>query len=337
MPSGTGPAEAIRHAARVAEVYHRASEELVAVIARRLRIGLDASRHRDQQRELQRLRRDAERVVARAIAAAPSTVAAVVEDAYLAGHRSKGPVNQRAVNALARATLGELDRAGPAMLRWADDVYRQVTAQTVQLAVAGVLTPQEATARAMDQYAAWGVTGFVDRTGAVWRVDSYAEMATRTGIQRAHLAGTVDRLQQGGRDLVVVSASPAGCPICRPHEGQVYSLSGSSTEFPPLDAADGLFHPNCTHSVSAYTRGLTDPPATPLSAPELYRARQRQRLLERRVRESKRRVAAADELADANRLASQRALLARRQADLGAHLKGNPLPKSYVAKLRTRV
>jgi len=66
--------------------------------------------------------------------------------------------------------------------------------------------------------------------------------------------------------------------------------------YPTLAEAQGsgLFHPSCTHSVSAYIPGLTErPKRAQLANPGGYEIRQQQRYNERMIRKWKRREAAA--------------------------------------------
>lgn len=340
------PGQAIESAKRIADIYGAATAELVRIVARRANAGIAEPRlatTRAQLSELVKLRREAEALVARVQTAGPREATRLVQQAYTGGLRAVPgamvAVNQRTVAALASEAVGALRPVGPQMLRWADDVYRAVAAETAALSATGALTRREATARALDRYAAMGVTGFTDRAGGTWRIESYAEMSTRTATTRAHLAGKVDRLTGQGRDLVVVSDSPDECELCRPWESQVLSLSGTDPERPALATATsgGLFHPNCTHTVDAYTPGLTRLPEARAN-PEGYAARQRQRTLERRIRESKRRVAAAEEFGPGPVLDAQRRLLARRQEALARHLAATGRRhKAVTSAFRTRI
>lgn len=80
-----------------------------------------------------------------------------------------------------------------------------------------------------------------------WKVDTYAEMVTRTKLMEASTQAVVDTADAVGADLVQVSVHNTQCAICAPFEGKIFSLSGSDPDFP---AADELspFHPNCQHS-----------------------------------------------------------------------------------------
>jgi len=101
-------------------------------------------------------------------------------------------------------------------------------------------------------------------------------------------------MQQNGRDLVYVSNHAEECPLCRPWEGRVLSISGGSSKYPSVsDArANGLFHANCRHSLNAYISGLSEIPKDTRDASG-YKLRQEQRYNERNVRKWKRRKAAA--------------------------------------------
>ncbi|WP_229880214.1 phage minor capsid protein, partial [Streptomyces echinoruber] len=148
-------------------------------------------------------------------------------------------------------------------------------------------------------------------------------------------------LTEHGVDLVVVSDAPRECPLCRPWEGRVLTISGppgartveiehaiEDGRMVPVRVAGsldearaaGLQHPNCRHSVSAYTPGITRVEAA-TSDPDGYRAGQRQREIERHVRKWKRREAAAL-TPEAQRAA--RAKVRAWQAAMRDHLADHP-------------
>jgi len=107
----------------------------------------------------------------------------------------------------------------------------------------------------VDRWARQGVTGFVDRAGRNWEIESYAEMTTRTAGGRAMMEGSIDQYQSEGRNFVIVSDSPEECKQCRPFEGKGLSLDGSGigTKVGGILIVDtlrgatskGLFHANC--------------------------------------------------------------------------------------------
>lgn len=205
------------------------------------------------------------------------------------------------------------------------DAYQRVVARASGNVLLGTITRRQAAQRAMDQFAQRGITGFVDRAGRSWDMASYAEMAVRSVTARAAIEGHVDALAEISVGLVIVSDAPLECPLCRPWEGEVLTLSGKSgpqtvqvehvtPERPrrgmlrrrgPAPAVvvhvagslveargKGLFHPNCRHSLAAYLPGVTTRPPHHPTPGTRYEDTQRQREIERHIRAWKRRAAA---------------------------------------------
>lgn len=327
------PEQALALTKTLVDIYADATARLLELIARSLAKGMDRPRWAEERlAETLRLRRNAQRIVDAMQRHGTQQVLEVLEDAYRGGRLTPlaqpgmTAVSQRSVAALAADTNRLLTNTGPRVLRWTEDVYRQTIADTIGSTVVGADTRAQAAARALDRFATQGVTGLTDATGRRWRLESYVEMATRTAAGQAHLEGTLDRYEETGVELVIVSDSPEECPACRPFEGKILSLT-PLPQTPALPAgfvyagthadarAAGLHHPNCTHRITRFTPGLTDPMEA-TENPDGYLLRQRQRELERRVRESKRRVAALEPLGPIDDLRRQKALLARRRADL---------------------
>lgn len=185
-------------------------------------------------------------------------------------------------------------------------VYREAVAAGAVEVVGGAVTRRQGAQVVLDQLARDGVRGFVDRSGRRWALTSYAEMAVRTAVGQAAVDGHVAVLRQAGLDLVLVSDVPRECPLCRPYEGKVLTLSGTAGRVLAPSAVDGgqvvvrvaasldearragFQHPNCRHRLGAYLPGATIRPKGTEEAAG-YRASQRQRAMERRVREWKRR------------------------------------------------
>lgn len=141
--------------------------------------------------------------------------------------------------------------------------YQQAVAAGATEVLGGGSTRLAASQRVLDGLLADGIRGFTDRRGRRWSLDTYIEMAVRSTTGQAAVAGHVAQLQAVGVDLVVVSDSPRECPLCRPWEGKVLSLSGqvgalivpSAIGGDPVTVrvagtlaeakAAGLQHPNC--------------------------------------------------------------------------------------------
>jgi hypothetical protein len=307
VPATPDPDLALRLAKEVSEVYGQAVDELLSIVARRLARGIDQPGWAERKlMELVQLRNEAQAVLERLEVLGPEAAQRAIDTAWVAGGADAAAdlgltgtlasrTHTRAVEALARETVDSLRASHLQILRRTTDAYRTVISQTAAPGVVtGSLTRRQAAQRALDRFADQGITGFVDRAGRRWQLDSYAEMATRTAVGRAQVAGTLDRFTEAGRDLVIVSDAPQECSLCRPWEGRILSITGATAGYPSVSAAtsSGLLHANCRHSLSAYVPGLTRP-MEHTADPEGDVARQEQRRLERGIRQWRRREAVA--------------------------------------------
>ena len=200
-------------------------------------------------------------------------------------------------------------------LRNAFDSYQQIIASPAALNATGVLTRRKATQDALNGFAARGIDGFTDKAGRTWHIDTYAEMATRTGAAHALRIAYEGELIARGEDLVIVTGNTYTCRLCAPWQDKVLSLTGmypAGTHRLPSAVGDGyvtvhvagtmeearaagLHHPNCTHSEGLYLPGATviEPGTMGVRDAETYDASQKQRALEREIRKQKRLLVAA--------------------------------------------
>jgi hypothetical protein len=97
-----------------------------------------------------------------------------------------------------------------------------------------------------------GFIALKDKSGKEWSLENYAEMLARTKATEATNQGMVNSLTNDGFDLVQVTNHGTKCQLCGPHEGEIYSISGKSKDYPSLGSATGLFHPRCEHRLVPY-------------------------------------------------------------------------------------
>jgi hypothetical protein len=315
MPVSPSLAEDL--ATGVVNHYSEAERVLLAAIAAALAKGFDGPMWAEHKLlEVQLIQARAKALLVQLERAAGQSVAEAVLTAWnrgsavaatdLAGvlERALGDVvdplpGTRAVARLVEETTAKVVGTHPRILRSTMDVYRDVIAKASGQVLLGTQTRRQAAQSALDDFARRGVTGFVDRAGRGWSLESYTEMAVRTSTAHAAVAAHVDRLQAYGQDLVIVSDAPQECILCRDWEGKVLSLSGSTVgtidgsggvrvagTLPEATAA-GLFHSNCRHSTGLYQPGITEP-LQDTADPEGDAARQKLRYLERQVRAAKR-------------------------------------------------
>jgi len=239
----------------------------------------------------------------------------------------------RALERLEAELLGNLDAMGPRILRASMDLYREAVAAGLRDVLAGTQTRIQATQGVLDRFAAKGITGFIDRAGRGWNLESYAEMAVRAGTMNASVAGHMDTMVENGLDLVIVSEDGSPCELCQPWEGEILSISGNDPRYQSVDdcEAAGWGHPGCLHTLNAYQEGITRPypektDADRAAESQRYADNQKQRGIERQIRASKRLQAAA--LDDAARAqAAQR--IAYYQAKAREHVASTSALRNY--------
>lgn len=314
MATTPGYAESL--ASGVVDIYAAVEAQLIALMAERVREGLRTDRIQALLTEVQAFHTQALAILTQATTSIQAGVTGAVSTAVAYGSASAANelVKQlnvprsimappRNVAALANQALNGVERAHFQILPKVTDVYSQVIREVLNAPLLGVETRQVAAQKALDEFASRGITVF-SRGGRTWQISSYVEMSLRTHLMNAALQGHADQMEGMGQDLVVVSDHAQECKHCRPFEGKVLSLSGQrgvleinghkfTVEASLADAKRaGLFHPNCRHSFSAYQPGITRSFGE-TADPSGDADRQKLRYLERKVREWKRREAAA--------------------------------------------
>lgn len=346
-------------AAGTRDLYAAAEERLLGIIARQLAAGLDAPGWVERKLSaVQAVRRASQATLDELGRATSLEVFDVVAEAYNVGHRAAvaelGVLddtarallddvtpNAQAVDRLAEQAVTLVTDRHRSILRTVEDRYRAIVAEVTATPLLGTGTRRQATQDAMRTFADEGVTSFRDVSGRRWSLTAYAEMAVRTSVGRAATEAHMHTLTAAGVELVTVSNAPRECPLCRPWEAKVLALTGpdgrrtvevehatDDGHMVPVDVAGtldearrrGFQHPNCRHSVNAYTPGITRvDDAEP--DPDGYEAGQRQREIERTIRKHKKRAAAAV-TPEAKRAAE--AKVRQWQGAMREHLAANP-------------
>lgn len=309
------PRQAERLALATRDLYVAAEADVTALLAKRLEQGIDQPQWAQYKlAELQRLRRDIEGIIAKLQSGSDQAVAEAIQSAYLSGSNAAvadiksigqqgeivttfGLTNQHAIRRIVGEASANLKSTHFRILRQSLDVYRRAVAQASQFTVLGTTTRQQAAQAVLNQFANNGVTGFVDKAGRNWQLDTYAEMATRTATGRAAVQGHLDRFTANEYDLVIVSNHGGACPLCAPWEGTILSIAGKTAGYPTVDEAHaaGFQHPNCRHTVGLFVPGLTRTPDVQADDKREaeYEDSQTQRYYERQIRKWKRRELAA--------------------------------------------
>jgi len=131
---------------------------------------------------------------------------------------------------------------------------RDATMTSMRDAIATGGTRKEASKQFLSELRKRGITSFIDAKGSNWNMSTYAEMVGRTTAREAVMQGTFGRVREHGGDLVEIPVHPGACDKCIPWEGRILSLTGETDGYATVGEAeaDGLWHPQCSHSPIPY-------------------------------------------------------------------------------------
>lgn len=317
-PESASPALAAGLAATVTQVYVDAEGAILAVITLHVRAALSAPvPGAALQGRSAQINAGVRRVLDWAERRARTAVPKALADAYGRGHRAE----RRVAEQVARGLLERLAGLRAGVLQWVRQVLNRLTGAMY------TPDPGQLAGRVLQQAAGRGITAVTDMQGRRRGLVSHVEATVQHEAGQAVIAGFTQRLAEDGDDLVIVTESPHPCPLCTPWEHKVLSVSGADPRRPSMATAReaGLFHPNCHHTVFRWHPGFVWHPHSLTNQPGTYEAVQRQRDIERHIREWKRRQAAAlNDLTKAKASAKVRYW----QAELRTHLAAEGLKRS---------
>lgn len=186
-------------------------------------------------------------------------------------------INDQKINALADATVNDMQKAETAILRRANDAYRKTIFDAQMYAASGAGTYQKAVDMATKDFLSAGIQCVQYKNGSMHSLSDYADMAIRTASKRAYLTGEGEKRQEWGCHLVIMNKRGNPCPKCLPFVGKILIddvWSGGSRadgDYPLMSAAvaAGLYHPRCKDSHTTYFPGISRPPDDKFSKKEL--------------------------------------------------------------------
>lgn len=180
-------------------------------------------------------------------------------------------LNDRKLEALIEATTHDMEKAETAILRKAEDDYRQAIYNAQVYANTGAGTYEKAVDMATKDMLSRGLNCVQYINGARHTLADYADMAIRTASKRAYLQGEGEKRQEWGIATVIVNKRGNPCPKCLPFVGKVLIddvWSGGSEDgvdpetgkkYPLMSYAIscGLYHPRCKDSHTTYFPGIS--------------------------------------------------------------------------------
>lgn len=180
-------------------------------------------------------------------------------------------LNDRKLEALIEATTHDMEKAETAILRKAEDDYRQAIYNAQVYANTGAGTYEKAVDMATKDLLSRGINCVQYINGARHTLADYADMAIRTASKRAYLQGEGEKRQEWGIATVIVNKRGNPCPKCLPFCGKVLIddvWSGgpedgvdleTGKKYPLMSYAisQGLYHPRCRDSHTTYFPGIS--------------------------------------------------------------------------------
>lgn len=332
--------------AQLAQAYRDAEANILRLIAQALEKGAKGTGnyYKAQYTELHKLRHDVDAELAEALSKTNQELAGLLAANSQGAASAAVPgvmppaINTEAINALTLETAASMASMKSGVLRSVNDTFRKITRVVSTRGIMSGETMKDRLQAALNEYAAKGLTAYIDAAGRQWKIDSYAEMALRTATNRAQNQGRSEQFKTYGINLIRTSQHMGCSDLCLPYQGKILSLDGRTgtvTEVDPATGnnvtvtitatmdnaiANGYHHPNCRHTDTAYIPGTPDPEPVKTDEEEAA-AEQAQRYNERQIRAWKRREAVAINPQDKSRASAK---VRQWQAQQREHLKRNP-------------
>jgi len=223
------------------------------------------------------------------------------------------------------------------MLQQAEQAYIDVLNQTVGKVLTGVQTPQQALRETVSRWAEHGIPALIDRKGRKWTTEAYVNTVMRSMSNKIANDMQDVRMDEYGVDLIEVSSHLDARPKCAPYQGRIYSRSGRHPKYPPLSSTSygdpaGLFGINCRHVKYPYIEGVSKQRFHPYDLKEVskaYKQSQKQRYLERKIRQAKRELKMMEALGDQEGIKAAKAKVRERQARMRAFINETGRARRY--------
>jgi len=173
-------------------------------------------------------------------------------------------LNDRKLEALIKATTNDMQKAESAILRMANDQYRQVIFNAQVYANTGAGTYEKAVDMATKDFMSRGLNCVEYANGARHTLAEYAFMAIQTASKRAYLTGEGEKRKEWGIATVIMNKRGNACPLCLPYVGKVmvddvWSGGKSDGKHMLMSTAmkNGLYHPRCRDSHTTFFPGIS--------------------------------------------------------------------------------
>lgn len=249
-------------------------------------------------------------------------------------------INKQKLENIVKDVKTDLNISRYAAARRSGVVYEDILKRADVALSTGTITPYQAIERATKEAARHGLNCIQYKDGRRVNVASYVEMALRTSQHRAVLQAEGVKRDQWGDHLVTSAVLHSTCDSCHYWQGEIliddvfasgkpdgeHQLLSYAVRVHPTATGDKSSHflgPNCRHPLITFIEGVTSKRKnSPLDRTKSnYEAEQRQRTIELRIREWKRREIMA-QTEKGKEFAAQK--VKDWQKEMRDHLKKNP-------------
>lgn len=200
---------------------------------------------------------------------------------------------ERTLKLFERAVYGKLETLYQGMLKGMGQKYVEIVNVATAKHALGY-SGRKAMSEIVQNWVGSGLPLIQDRGGRQWTAEAYAQTLVRSTSNEVAFQAQMDYCTENGEDLIEVSSHLGARPLCEADQGKVYSLSGTSTKYPPFSSTSygepgGLFGVNCRHTMAPFRDGMekTWEPYGKQENKKVYEESQEQRRLEREIRKAK--------------------------------------------------
>lgn len=221
------------------------------------------------------------------------------------------------------------------------DMYRRIIETTTGKVLAGTKTVNQAVTETIVEWGNKGLrTGFIDKGGHTWSLERYAESVIRTTTNNVYNDLRMERMQEYGLDLVLVSSLPDPREACSHIQGKVATLKRpeeNDTKYPSVyefgyGEAWGIRGVNCRHQFFPFIEGINENNQIQYSQKEMNKnreLRQKQRYYERQIRKAKRSLNIAQATGDEVSILRYKKLVRDRQERMRKFISDTGRTREY--------
>ena len=318
---------------RFVNLWSEVESDITAQIAKRMvktnfTVGASSSWQIQKLLEMSKMDEDVVKELAKATKKSEAEVRRAITESGFTGLNYDEQIYRRAgmdVNGVQYAlthsvALRDVLNAGIAQTNGLVQNFTRTTAETAQHAyynamdkawiemMSGAYSPQQVIAQSVKEIAEKGFEKIAYPSGHRDSLEVAARRAILTGANQTTARLQLTRADELGCDLVEVTSHAGARPTHAVWQGKVYSRSGKTKGYKDFVSStgygtgDGLCGWNCRHNFYPYFEGLSSPSFThdpareylDKSNTEMYEDSQRQRALERAIRQTKRACMALD-------------------------------------------